>query len=363
MPAAASGDSVVARLETDEATAQRVMDLASDAFDAADVAGCMNESAPGHWTAALYFQTPPNLAAVRALVAFAAGAEAANALAFESVAARDWVKASLDGLAPVAAGRFIVHGAHDRLRVPANKIGIEIEAALAFGTGHHGTTRGCLIALDRIVKGSRSRQRPSSPPLAWGRTSAKRSGGGFLEGRAKRWLKLGRGKLGTPPRITCGDPTLPLPGRVRRKARRARPTAILDVGTGSGVLAIAAARALRAPVLASDIDPLAARAAGANVRLNRAGTLVEIRRFANLGARRFRERGPFDLILANILLGPLLRLAAPMTRLAARHAHIVLSGLLPSQASAILAAYRMQGLALEQRLLLEGWVTLVLRSR
>jgi ribosomal protein L11 methyltransferase len=242
---------------------------------------------------AIYFRDPPNETAVRALVALAAGAEAANELVFETIAQRDWVQASLAGLAPVEAGRFVVHGGHDRARVPPNRIGIEIEAALAFGTGHHGTTRGCLLALDRIAKAS-------------------------------------------------------------------RPRKILDVGTGSGVLAIAAAKTLRRPVLASDIDKTAVRAARDNARINRARA-VTIIHAAGLGARLFREHGRYDLIFANILLAPLQRLATAIGKLTAANAHVVLSGLLPAHANAALAAYRMQGLVLERRIDQEGWTTLVLR--
>jgi ribosomal protein L11 methyltransferase len=213
--------------------------------------------------------------------------------------ATDWVRASLQGLSPVAAGRFIVHGAHDRGRVPPHRIGIEIEAALAFGTGHHGTTRGCLLALDRFIK---------------------------------------------------------------RRPKRRRPR-VLDLGTGSGVLAIAAARSLHWPVLASDIDPRAVAAARANARHNRAGGAVEVIRAEGFKARRLRERAPFDLIFANILLAPLKRLAVPMRRLVGAHGCVVLSGLLAAQANAALAAYRAQGLVLAHRVHLDGWVTLVLLNR
>jgi ribosomal protein L11 methyltransferase len=224
----------------------------------------------------------------------------ANALVFETIGATDWVQASLAGLTPVAAGRFIVHGAHDRGRVPPNRIGVEIEAALAFGTGHHGTTHGCLMALDRFAK-----RRPT---------------GG-----------------------------------------RSKPN-VLDLGSGSGVLAIAAARSLRAPALASDNDALAVRAARANARRNRTGATVEVIRADGFTARRFRARAPFDLIFANILLGPLKRMATPMARLLGGNGCVVLSGLLAAQASAALAAYRARGLVLEHRIQIEGWVTLVLRA-
>jgi ribosomal protein L11 methyltransferase len=126
------------------------------------------------------------------------------------------------------------------------------------------------------------------------------------------------------------------------------------------VLAVAAARALHRPVLASDIDARAVAIARTNARHNRAGRYVEIVHRAGLGAHRFRERAPFDLILANILLEPLQRLATPMARLVGRNGHVVLSGLLLSQAGPALASYRARGLVLVRRIKLEGWMTLVL---
>src|SRR6201999_4004645 len=116
------------------------------------------ERPDGEWDVTLHFAEAPDQALLRELIATSAGNEIAATLAFDTVEAKDWVKASLEDLVPVPAGRFVVHGAHDRARVAPNKLGIEIEAALAFGTGHHGTTRGCLLLLDHVLK-SRSPKR------------------------------------------------------------------------------------------------------------------------------------------------------------------------------------------------------------
>src|SRR5579863_6073656 len=143
----------VARLETDEQTARRIADALDGGGIAVDNAAVsLSDMGGGRWRVALHFRTAPDEDAVRALVAAAAGREAAQALRFARIVAKDWVRESIAGLKPVVAGRFVVHGAYDRGSVPANRIGIEIEAALAFGTGHHGTTRGCLLALDTLCK-------------------------------------------------------------------------------------------------------------------------------------------------------------------------------------------------------------------
>jgi ribosomal protein L11 methyltransferase len=136
---------------------------------------------------------------------------------------------------------------------------------------------------------------------------------------------------------------------------------VLDLGTGSGVLAIAAARALRRRVVATDVDAGAVQVARGNARLNRVGALVDVLRADGVAAHSIRSQAPFDLIFANILLAPLQRFATPLRKLTAPGARVVLSGLLPSQASAALAAYR--GLALERRIVLDGWTTLVLVRR
>ena len=140
-----AGNTAVARLLCDEATAKRLADRLSEHLDLAESAVAAFEGIDGRWNVENHFEDEPNEPAIRGLIGEAGGPAEVT---FETVAARDWVAASLADLKPVTAGRFTVHGAHDRPHVTANRIGIEIEAALAFGTGHHGTTRGCLLALD-----------------------------------------------------------------------------------------------------------------------------------------------------------------------------------------------------------------------
>jgi ribosomal protein L11 methyltransferase len=289
------GTTIVASLSCDEPTARRLIDDLDDRLDPEDTACSAFEAGNGEWHVEIHFHSAPDEAAVRTLVAKAGGEAATATLAFSEVAAADWVAQSLAGLTPVTAGRFTVHGAHHRAGVGANRIGIEIEAALAFGTGHHGTTRGCLLAFDDL-------------------------------------------------------------------ARRRRPRNVLDVGTGSGVLAIAAARTLRRAVNAIDIDPLAVGVARENARLNRAGAFIAFARANGPATASVRRRAPYDLIFANILLTPLRRMAVSLSALAAHGGHIVLSGLLPAQANAAIAIYRAQRLTLERRIVLEGWATLVLRK-
>ncbi|QWG24652.1 50S ribosomal protein L11 methyltransferase [Bradyrhizobium sediminis] len=278
-----------------EKTAKRVVDLLTESFFEGQAAIAAFEGAGGRWDITVHFAEPPDQASIRELVRLAAGDEVAGDIAFDTVEAKDWVKATLEELVPVRAGRFIVHGHHDRSKVPANKLGIEIEAALAFGTGHHGTTRGCLLLLDEVLK-------------AW------------------------------------------------------RPRRVLDLGTGTGVLAIAAAKALQINVLASDIDPLSVRVAAENARLNGAGDLVETIRATGFSAPQFAQRGPFDLVLANILANPLRQMATPMARHLAPSALVILSGLLPPQASGVVAAYRARGLVLVRQLKIEGWSSLLMRK-
>jgi ribosomal protein L11 methyltransferase len=342
---------ILATVETDGRTAQRLADGLTEALDPGETAIAAFEAADRSWTVEIYFEHAPDEAAVRRLVADLAGDAAGQALAFSPIAARDWVAASLDGLPPVRAGRFLVHGAHHRARVPANRIGIEIEAALAFGTGHHGTTRGCLLALDAIAK--KCSRANLAPPLP---ARGERVG---VRGRLRESERL---RI-FPGAQTCGE--APSPGSLTRSdlspyTARGKGWRVLDVGTGTGVLAIAAARSLRANVIAGDIDPVSVRLARENARLNRVPALAIIHA-RGLADRRFRAGAPYRLVFANILLGPLRGLAKPIAALAAPGAFVVLSGLLPQQANAALAAYRAHGLVLERRIPLEGWMTLVLR--
>jgi ribosomal protein L11 methyltransferase len=206
----------------------------------------------------------------------------------------DWVSKSLEGLQPVRAGRFLVHGSHDRHRRRPGDLAIEIEAGLAFGTGHHGTTAGCLEMIETVV-------------------------------------------------------------------RRDHPKNALDLGTGSAVLAIALAKLAHIPVLATDIDPVATRVAAQNVKLNQVSAYVETRTAAGFGDTIFRARAPFDLIVANILARPLMRLAPDMARSVRPGGSLILSGILERQRNAVIAAYAGQSFRHVRTLWRGEWVTLHLK--
>ena len=279
----------------DETAARRVVDALTDLFYDGETAVAAFERPDGRWDVTAHFADPPDQALVRMLVKNAIGEAVAEGLSFDTLEAKDWVKASLEDLVPVPAGRFVVHGQHDRTRIAPNKLGIEIEAALAFGTGHHGTTRGCLLLLDHVLK-------------------------------------------------------------------TRRPRRLLDLGTGTGVLAIAAAKAGHRAVLASDIDPPSVAVARDNARLNGVGNRVHAIRATGFSATDFARAGPFDLVLANILANPLRQLARPMTQHLAPSGLVILSGLLTHQARAVIAAYRARGLVPVRHLRIEGWSSLLLRS-
>ncbi|MER8830867.1 50S ribosomal protein L11 methyltransferase [Mesorhizobium sp. M0938] len=223
-----------------------------------------------------------------------AGLALSRPIARERLPDIDWVTRSLEGLKPVRAGRFFVHGAHDRSKRRSGELAIEIEAGLAFGTGHHGTTAGCLEMLEKVV-------------------------------------------------------------------RREHPRNALDLGTGSAVLAIAVAKLARIPVLATDIDPVAVNVAAANARLNHVKALVETVTAPGFHHPIFAARGPFELIVANILARPLMRLAPEMAGHVVLGGSIVLSGILDRQRDAVISAYVGQQFRHVRTLHREGWVTIHLK--
>lgn len=283
------------RLEAEEMLARRAADFLTEMLPAEETAAAAFEVDDGRtWSLEVYFAAAPDETAVRELLAACAGAELAKKAVFTKIEQKDWVAASLAGLAPVRAGRFLIHGGHDREKVRPNDIGIEIEAALAFGTGHHGTTRGCLLHFDKLLK--------------------------------------------------------------RRKPHR-----ILDVGTGTGLLAIAAARALNQRIAAGDIDPVSTITARANAVANRAGAYVRPVTASGIRHQDLVREGRYDLIFANILARPLMRLSHSIAGVATENADLILSGLLPRDVNGILSAYRLQGFRLMDRMDLEGWVSLRLK--
>ena len=212
----------------------------------------------------------------------------------ETLEDENWVEKTLQDLAPVRAGRFLVHGSHDRDTVHAHEHGILIDAAMAFGTGHHGTTAGCLHMLSQAMK-------------------------------------------------------------------RQRYANALDLGTGTGVLAIAIAKAAHIPVLATDIDPVATRIAEENARLNGVFREVSAVTASGFHHRAIAARKPYDLIVANILAGPLQAMARDFSRHLAPDGTAILSGLLPHQKARIVASYRVQGLHLLSAHYQDGWMTLEFR--
>ncbi|MER8417232.1 50S ribosomal protein L11 methyltransferase [Mesorhizobium sp. M1329] len=223
-----------------------------------------------------------------------AGLSLSKPIAREALPDIDWVARSLEGLKPVRAGRFFVHGAHDRRKRHSGELAIEIEAGLAFGTGHHGTTAGCLEMLEQVI-------------------------------------------------------------------RREHPRNALDLGTGSAVLAIAVAKLAHIPVLAADIDPVAVKVAAANARLNQVKGFIETVAAPGFHHPIFAARAPFDLIVANILARPLMRLAPQMAGNIALGGSIVLSGILGRQRDAVVAAYVGQKFRHVRTLHREGWVTIHLK--
>lgn len=257
---------------------------------------------PDEWLLEAYFEAAPGpdtLVALKGLTPSAGDAEPI----VERLPEEDWVTLSQAGLEPIQAGRFFVHTPAHRDTIPAEAVALEIDAGRAFGTGQHETTTGCLLALDRL------------------------------------------------------------------KATGATFSNILDLGTGTGLLAFAALKLWpTARAAASDIDPVSIEVTEENavinrVPLGRARGQVELAVAAGLDHGRLKARAPYDLIIANILAGPLIDLAPSVASALQAGGRLILAGLLDHQSEKVAAAYRRQGLMLSSSIVRGDWPTLVMRKR
>ena len=245
------------------------------------------------WSVEATFPDKPDEAALKNFLEHQGAGDVA--IFIETIPDADWVSISQAGLHPVCAGRFIIHGSHDSDSVHGNRWAIEIEAGEAFGTAHHGSTLGCLRAIDELAK---------------------------------------KNHFGS----------------------------VLDVGTGSGVLAIAAARVWRARVIASDLDPVARKTAQENVRRNCAHATVSTITADGLAHPLIRENRPYDLVIANILATPLISLAHDIMKALRPGGIVILSGITREQAGRVAAAYGAAGFSRLRQFTICDWVTLTLRQ-
>ncbi len=248
------------------------------------------EDGSGLWEVGGYFEAAPDGASLAVLAA----AMGAKDFVVSELPETDWVAHVRRELAPVEAGRFFVYGSHDADKVPDRVEPLLIEAAMAFGTGHHGTTLGCLKALDRLA------------------------GEGF-EGHN-----------------------------------------VVDIGCGTAVLAMAAARIWPDTVLASDIDEVAVDVAQANVAANGLQGRVNCVEAAGFDHPDLAAKAPFDLVFANILKGPLVALAPEMAEALQPNGYAILSGILNEQADDVIAVYARSGINLISREVIGDWSTLTL---
>ena len=248
------------------------------------------EDGSGLWEVGAYFDARP----AESALALLAAAYGAHGFAISELPEIDWVAKVRRELSPVEAGRFFVYGSHDADKVPSDRVALLIEAQMAFGTGHHGTTLGCLRAFERLLQSG--------------------------------W----------------------------------RGHDVLDLGCGTAVLAMAAARVLDARVMASDIDDVAVEVAEANLAANGLSGRVAVVQASGFDHPGLDAAAPFDLVFGNILKGPLLELAPQMARHVTPGGHAILSGLLTSQAAEILEAYTACGFAQAAREDIGEWTTLTL---
>ncbi|WP_117192520.1 50S ribosomal protein L11 methyltransferase [Rhizobium terrae] len=276
-----------------EKGAAEILDIFSEIFGEEDFAIATTEVDERRdiWEASVYMMAEDEEAVRERIVAGLSRAFPDLPIRKEVIPDVDWIARSLEGLKPVRAGRFLVHGSHDRDKARINDLSIEIEAGQAFGTGHHGTTAGCLEMIGKVM--------------------------------------------------------------------RARPVRnALDLGTGSGVLAIAARKLGNIPVLATDIDPVAVRVARENVRSNGIATGIRLETAPGFHSPAFDREGPFDLIIANILARPLIRMAPQLAAHLAPGGSVILSGILAEQRWKVLAAYSSVRLSHIRTIWRNGWVTI-----
>ena len=250
------------------------------------------EDGSGLYEVGAYFIDAPNEIELLIL----STAYSAKPFVVSEVPDKDWVAEVRRELAPVEAGDFFVYGSHDSDKVPANCKPLLIEAAMAFGTGHHGTTKGCLTALDNLFKS------------------------GFIG------------------------------------------TNVVDIGCGTAVLAMGAALCWQGKVLASDIDEIATETSKANAHANGLGDRIKIITCAGFDHPDLNASAPYDLILANILKGPLVALAPDMSKNSILGGYIILSGLLNTQADAVIDAYSDESFELVDHIKITEWSILTLRK-
>lgn len=281
-----------ATLQTNKHDAARLADLLSELIDPPPAVSTVE--AEGGWLVEIYFETPPEPEALHLLADMLPHLDDLRNLQVEPLVEEDWVAKVQRGLHPIEAGCFFIHGSHDRARSRGRSFAIEVDAGQAFGTAHHGTTRGCLLAIDLLAKS--------------------------------------------------------------RRVDRA-----LDLGTGSGILAIAAAKMWRGLVVATDIDPVAIDVARENFQRNNVGQWVRPIVANGVRHQRIAAYGPYELVIANILAGPLLKLTAGIHEATRPQGWLILSGLLDHQAREIKGRYGAQGFRLHRQFSLEGWSTLLMR--
>jgi ribosomal protein L11 methyltransferase len=284
-----------ATIEAAAQPAERIARALEEANDPSPVAVGVFDRGQGRFEVFAHYEEEPRRDVLLALIAEAAAGDVTGPLSIADIAPEDWVTLSQAKSGPVRAGRFLVHGSHDRGRAPSHRFTIEIDASRAFGTAHHASTRGCLIALDALLK-------------------------------------------------------------------RKSPRIVVDIGTGTGVLAIAAGNALKRNVLATDNDPVAVAVARENARINCARRLVSVREATGFTDPLLR-RLKVDLILANLLERAHYALAPHFARHVAPKGTAVLSGLTDVQACGIEARMCAHGFAMEMRFILDGWTTLVMVRR